>query len=76
MFSKKENDKDVEDENDVFFFNPDPMVNRMNCLIKLTRELEFTKNDEAKIYLKQALDILIMSTITFNNGDMNVENNH
>lgn len=46
---------------EVMFYNPDPLVNRLSMALRLSREIEFCLDEEAKEYLKIAMEILLKS---------------
>jgi len=46
---------------EVMFYNPDPMCNRLSMVLRLSREIEFCLDDEAKAYLKEAMETLLSS---------------
>ena len=56
----------VEHDNyqEVMFYNPDPLCNRISMVLRLSREIEFCLDDEAKAYLKEAMEILLHSIET------------
>ena len=53
----------VEHDNyqEIMFYNPDPLCNRISMVLRLSREIEFCLDDEAKVYIKEAMEILLYS---------------
>ena len=66
-FNKDEKDEmtranvDHDSHQEVMFYNPDPMCNRISMVLRLSREIEFCLDDEAKVYLKTAMETLLSS---------------
>lgn len=55
----KEKIEPVEEQE--LFFNPDPLVNRINLIIRLTRELEITEDQTTKEILYDCVKITFKS---------------
>jgi hypothetical protein len=59
FWTKSDDDEGVEDDfHPGYFFNPDILVNRINLLIRITKELPSSQRES---YLKQAAELVIKS---------------
>jgi hypothetical protein len=61
IFSKKSDEVQEGSVDMTEFFNPDPLVNRMNVVIRMLREYEFTKDEVVKHYLEAAVKMTLTS---------------
>jgi hypothetical protein len=56
FWNKSNDDEGIGD--DGYFFNPDILVNRINLLVRVTKELPSSQRES---YLKQAADLVLKS---------------
>lgn len=61
FFQKNPENNEEEYPNFESFYNPDPLVNRMNLIIRLTREMELSEDEVSKTVLYDCIKLTIKS---------------
>ena len=61
MFFNQKEEEYVDIEEPELFYNPDPFVNRMNLVIRLTRELEVSQSEISKEVLYRSIKLTLKS---------------
>lgn len=68
MFS---DDEPPKPSDDVLFFNPDPFVNRMELVMKLSKEYEIVEDGFVKDTMKSAIELTMNTLKGHGNGEPN-----
>jgi predicted ABC-class ATPase len=59
FWTRSDDDEGVEEDfHPGYFFNPDILVNRINLLVRITKELP---SSQRQLYLKQAAELVLKS---------------
>jgi len=61
FFQKKPQTNEEEYTNFELFYNPDPLVNRMNLVLRLTREMELSEDEVSKNVLYDCIKLTMKS---------------